>query len=312
MNTYIIKLARRALLLLGMVCAATAWAGPTEAYWHDDASRSLSADAPHPAEYRTLTLDTIGVATYLRDAREQGIATSIALPEPNGGFSDFMVVDSGTMPPELESKYPDILSFKGSDAQGRQLRLDVSPMGFQAMVFDPAGIWVVRPEVLGNDNRYLSFKRAELEVPGGTGQCEVHDSHVDPSGLNLMSPVQPMTQTGVTHRKYRAAVAANNQYIAAVGGGTVAGGLAATVTAVNRVNQVYEYEMAIQLQLVPNNDLIMYPNAATDPFSSNGIGVINNSTSVINAAIGASNYDIGHVFTRLQGARYHWLAESNR
>ena len=252
----------------GAACAATAWAGPTEGYRHDHASRSLSADAPHPAEYRSLTLDTAMAAEYLKSAHERGIATAIALPEPNGGFTDFMVTDSGTLPPELQAKYPDILSFKGSDAQGRQVRLDVSPMGFQAMVFDPAGVWVVRPEVLGSGDRYLSFKRAELEVPGGTGKCEVHDSHVDPAGLNLVpSPNEPMTQTGVTHRKYRTAVAANNKYIAAVGGGTVAGGLAATTVAVNRVNQVYEYEMSIQLQLVPNNDLLMYANAASDPFN---------------------------------------------
>lgn len=302
MNLHLRKLAKTALLLLGVICAATAWAGPTEGYWHDDASRSLSADAPHPSEYRALTLDTTMVAEYLKSAHESGIATAIALPEPNGGFSDFLVTDSGTLPPELQAKYPDILSFKGSDAQGRQVRLDVSPMGFQAMVFDPAGVWVVRPEVLGGGDRYLSFKRAELEVPGGTGKCEVHDSHVDPAGLNLVAPIEPMTQTGVTHRKYRAAVAANNKYIAAVGGGTVAGGLAATTTAVNRVNQVYEYEMAIQLQLVPNNDLIMYANAASDPFNGrDDIWVINNATSIISGVIGAANYDLGHVFSTSGG-----------
>ena len=211
-----------------------------------------------------------------------------------------MVVDSGTMPPELQAKYPDILSFKGSDAQGRPLRLDVSPLGFQAMVFDPAGVWVVRPQTFGADARYLSFNRAELEVPGGTGRCEVHENNIDPAGLNLVGPA-PATQTGVVHRVYRAAVAANHQYIAAVGGGTVEGGLAATIVAVNRVTQVYEYEMAIQLVLVPDNDRLMYASATGDPFTSNGTGVINNSTSVISGVIGADQYDIGHVFTTGSG-----------
>ena len=300
MNIYLMKFAKRALLLLGLAGAATAWAGPTEAWWHDDASRSLSAEAPQVTEYRSLTLDTAIVAEYLKSAHERGVATAIALPEPNGGFTDFTVVDSGTLPAELQAKYPDILSFKGSDAQGRAVRLDVSPMGFNAMVFDPAGVWVVRPEVIGNGDRYLSFKRAGLEVPGGMGKCEFHDSHVDP-GLNLTAPNEPMTQTGVTHRKYRTAIASNNRYISAVGGGTVAGGLAATTTALNRVTQVYESEMSIQLTLVPNNDLLMFPTAASDPFSSNGTGVINNSTSIINGIIGEANYDIGHVFTTGSG-----------
>ncbi len=300
MNKHLHTWAKRTAWMIGLTGAAAAWGGPTEAYWHDDTARSLLADAPHPNEYRALTLDTSAVAAYLKSAHERGIATTIALPQPDGGYADFTVTDSGTMPVELQRKYPDIISLKGSDAQGRPVRLDVSPMGFQAMVFDPAGIWVVRPEVLGNGNRYLSYNRAELEVPGGTGTCEVHTSGIDPAGLNLV-PTAPMTQTGVQHRLYRAAVAANHQYIAAVGGGTVAGGLAATVVAVNRVTQVYEYEMSIQLQLVPNNDLIMYASATGDPFTSNGTGVINNSTSVINGVIGAANYDIGHVFTTGSG-----------
>jgi len=287
------------LLVLGM-SATAAWASPSEAYWHDDAARNPAPDAPHPAAWRSLSLDTSDVAHYLKAAHERGIATSIALPQPDGGFADFMVVDSGTLPPELQAKYPDILSFKGSDAQGRPVRLDVSPMGFQAMVFDPAGIWVVRPEVLGAGSSYMSFKRSGLAIPDGMGRCEVHEQGIDPAGKNLV-PSQPMTQTGVNHRVYRAAVAANHQYIAAVGGGTVAGGLSATVVAINRVTQVYETEMAIQLTLVPNNDLLMYASTSGDPFGSNGTGVINNSTSVISGVIGAANYDIGHVFTTGSG-----------
>ncbi len=302
MNRFLKNVAGRLALLACLMLPVWAWAGPTSGLWSEDPSRSLLADAPHPAEYRVLTLDEAAASDHLKNAFHRGMAVDIALPEPNGGFTDFMVVDSGTLPAELKAKYPDILTFKGQDAQGRRVRLDVSPLGFQAMVFDPAGVWVVRPEQFGAGDRYLVFRRAELQVPGGTGVCEVHDTHVDATGLNLSGEGNaPMTETGVQHRHYRAAVAANNRYITAVGGGTVAGGLAATTTAVNRVNEVYEYDMAIQLTLVPNNDLIMYPNAATDPFASNGTGVINNSTSVINAAIGAGNYDIGHVFTTGSG-----------
>jgi len=289
-----------AALLCFTLFSGTVWAGPTRSYWHEDVARDLSADAPQPAAYRALTLDVAQVRHYLMNAHASGIAASIELPQPNGGFADFMVVDSGTIPPELQAKYPDILSFKGSDAQGRPLRLDVSPLGFQAMVFDPAGMWLVRPQTFGADARYLSFNRAELAVPEDAWRCEAHGSDIDPAGLNLVAPT-PATQTGLVHRVYRAAVAANHQYIAAVGGGTVEGGLAATIVAVNRVTQVYESEMSIQLVLVPDNDKLMYASATGDPFTSNGTGVINTSTSVISGVIGATNYDIGHVFTTGSG-----------
>lgn len=299
-----LKLLKRAACLLGVLGLSVAWAGPTQQYWHEDAGRTLWPDAPHPAEYRAMSLDTSDVMAYLKAGRAGGAATVIELPLPEGGFTEFKVIDSGTLPAELQAKYPDILSFKGTDAQGRRLRLDVSPIGFQAMVFDPDGTWVVRPETLASGtSRYLVFRRAQLALPDGFDYRELMDEHGHDAdhAEDTSRPAAPMTQTGVQQRHYRAAVAANHQYIAAVGGGTAAGGLAATTAAVNRVSEVYEYEMSIQLTLVPNNDLIMYPNASDDPFGSNGTGVINNSTSVINAAIGAGNYDIGHVFTTGSG-----------
>lgn len=291
----------RAILLACLLGPFAAWAGATDHYWHDVVGRTLPLQAPQPAQYRALSLDSQQIATYLKQAHSSGVASAVSLPLPEGGFGDFTVVDSGTLPKELQEKYPDILSFKGSDAAGRRVRLDMSPLGLQAMVFDPQGIWVVRPEIIaGGSGHYLSYRRAELATPAMNWQCGVRSGvpHLDEIVGDM---ARPETQTGVNQRVYRAAVAANNYYIAAVGGGTVAGGLAATTTAVNRVSQVYEYEMSIQLVLVPNNDLIMYPNAGSDPFASNGSSVINNSTSIISAAIGAGNYDIGHVFTTGSG-----------
>ncbi len=301
-----IKPFRHLLTVMAFACLLTplsSLAASTDNLWHDVAGRSLVANAPKPDQFRSLSLDSRQMVAYLAQSHARGIATEVSLPLPEGGFSDFNVVDSGTLPPELQAKYPEILSFKGADAEGRRLRLDVSPLGFQAMVFDKDGIWMVRPEVIagGNDN-YLSYRRGELAGLGGQWQCETHGDQVNPLTAAVHpKTVTPSTVTGAQQRVYRAAVAANHQYIAAVGGGTVAGGLAAVTTAVNRVTEVYEYEMSIRLVLVPSNDQIMYPTSNPDPFSSNGTGVINNSTSVINAAIGSGNYDIGHVFTTGSG-----------
>ena len=299
-----LKPLKRAACLLGVLGLSVAWAGPTQQYWHEDAGRALWPDAPQPAEYRAMSLDTSDVAAYLKAGRDSGAEVAIELPLPEGGFTEFKVIDSGTLPVELQAKYPDILSFKGSDAQGRRLRLDVSPIGFQAMVFDPEGIWVVRPEELAKGtSRYLVFRRAQLALPDGFDYQELMDEHRHEveTDADATKPVVPMTQTGVQQRHYRAAVAANHQYIASVGGGTVAGGLAATAAAVNRVSEVYEYEMSIRLTLVPNNDLLMFPSASGDLFGSNGTGVIDYSTEEIDDIIGSENYDIGHVFTTGSG-----------
>jgi hypothetical protein len=65
-----------------------------------------------------------------------------------------------------------------------------------------------------------------------------------------------------------------------------------------RANGVFERDFSLRLQLVPNNDLIIYLNAATDPIAnaSNPGGAA--CQSAINTQIGNANYDIGHTVSK--------------
>jgi len=271
-------------------------------YWQSIAPRPLPTDAPNVALFRSLELDIAKMRAHLAPARNSATAVTLSLPHPDGTFSDFLLVDSRTMPEALQNKYPSIVSLVGSDDAGRKARVDVSSQGFQAMVFDQDGIWVVRPETTTATNRYLSFRRADLAVPGNAFQCGTKGDAIDASGKSLLSTPAPMTVTGATERVYRAAVAANHNYVNAVcpGNATVECGLAEVVEAMNRVNQVYETELGVHMELIPNNDEIIYPVAAGDPYPNNG-NALDENIDNLNAVIGLANYDIGHVFTTGSG-----------
>jgi hypothetical protein len=97
-------------------------------------------------------------------------------------------------------------------------------------------------------------------------------------------------------RTYRLAVAATGEYTT-FQGGTLALAQAAQVTTMNRVNGVYEKDIAITMVIVPNNDLIIYTNAGSDPYTNGTPGtMINQNQTNVDAQIGSANYDIGHVF----------------
>ena len=98
-------------------------------------------------------------------------------------------------------------------------------------------------------------------------------------------------------RTYRLALAATGEYTQ-FHGGTVAGALAAQVTTMNRVNGVFERDMAIHMNIISNNDLIIYTNGNSDPYTnSSGGTMLGENISNCNSVIGSANYDIGHVFS---------------
>ena len=102
---------------------------------------------------------------------------------------------------------------------------------------------------------------------------------------------------GTQLRTYRLALAADGEY-STFHGGTVPLVHNALVTAVNRVTGIYERDLAIRLQLVANNDSLIYLNPSTDPYTNNNPGpLLSQNQANVDSVIGNANYDIGHVFS---------------
>ena len=281
-----------ALLLLAAPFAAQAITDVRNA-WTDRPAHSLGGASVKPTAYRSLALD-VGAALLFVD-NEAKIGQAFSLPTPEGGYADFVLEDSGTMDPQLAAKFPEIRSLRGHDAAGNDVRVDISSLGFQAMVFERGGgSWVVQPETLGaGTDAYLSFRREAVHA--GPFKCTEHGE--DTSAQRLWNTPQPDTTTGANLRNLRTVVAATGEYTA-VFGGTVANGQAAIVTAMNRVNQVYERDFSVHMTLVANNNLVVYTNGSTDPYTNNdGETMLDENTSNLTSVIGTANYDIGHVFS---------------
>lgn len=98
-------------------------------------------------------------------------------------------------------------------------------------------------------------------------------------------------------RTYRLAVGATGEYTAFFGG-TVSAGLAAITTSVNRITGVYEQDLSVRMVLVANENLIIYTNAGTDPYTNtNGSTMLGQNQTTCDNVIGSANYDIGHVYS---------------
>ena len=254
-----------------------------------------------PQQYRTVQLNTVQLEQLLVQAPHEQDSLTIenesilSLPLPDGGYGRFHVVESPIMASELAAKFPEIKTYAGQgiDDPAATLRFDVTPHGFHAQVLTPSGRWYIDPyfHLQPETGLYISYFGRDM-LPNNRQFAEPFVP--EPPELLRESQVEEQSRSVGTHlRIHRLAQAATGEYTQYFGG-TVPDGMAAIVTAVNRVTGIYEVEVAIRFQLVANNDQIVFTNPGTDPYPGGEINQSNQTT--IDSIIGDANYDIGHVF----------------
>ncbi|MEM7349176.1 MAG: reprolysin-like metallopeptidase [Acidobacteriota bacterium] len=295
-----------ALCLVLVLSASHAGAQSSgDALWSDVDESSLGFVAKRtivPERYRSLHLDLTALEGHLAstpleesaDVASRGVVLS--LPMPEGGFQRFRIVESPIMAPGLAAKFPEIRTYSGQGIDDPQatLRFDVTPAGFHGMILSPSGSVYIDPYSQDDTRHYMSYLARHAKGEGRVFECGVQGHDVAPGHRHT---VPNKVVSGTTLRTYRLAVAATGEYTA-FHGGTVAQGQAAIVTAMNRVNGIYEREVAIRMVLVANNDQVVYTNGGSDPYSNgSGGAMLGQNQSNLDSVIGSANYDIGHVFS---------------
>ncbi len=223
----------------------------------------------------------------LQSFPKSGRQTKIVnFPNENGQSIPFQVSEASTLSPELAAKYPFIKSYVGHSLDGQEkIRFSVSHRGIQSMI--------VHADAKGNtfmqktaDGKYIVYKREGNASRDMDFVC----STLPEVQKNIGKVMRPVT--GQVLRKFRLAVSASGEYTDHHGG-TVADALAAINATVTRINEVFETDLAITLELVASTDQVIFTDADTDPYDGNLNFQVQ---TTLNNTIGAENYDIGHLF----------------
>ena len=261
-------------------------------------------------KYQTFHLKLTDFKNNLQNAPNKEIALKsssfkMQFPDENGKMISFLIKESPVMHPDLAKKYPNNKSFigVGADDNSIKLRFSFNELGLHAMIVTKdRNVQYIDPLSKDKEN-YRVYARKELNIENNDFKCFTKNYEtLKKSSLNLKMANDKKLRT------YRLALASTGEYsqyhidVAGAGGLNDAQKkeivLAAMTTAMTRVNAVYENDLAITMQLVPNNDDIIYLDPDTDPYSNDdGIAMLDENQTTCTSIIGAANYDIGHVFS---------------
>ena len=281
---------------------------PQENLWTDKQETEIVVAGERviiPQMYRTVALNRNLLTSLLSQAPMETAGffsqrtLEIELPIPDGSMQKFAFVESPVMAPELAAKFPEIKTYlaKGITDPYAVCRFDFTVQGFHAMILSPNGRVFIDPYSKGDIDNYISYYSRDYVKESALFDCELLVDESRRSEFDYLKENKLLTPTGPQLRTYRLAVATTGEY-STFHGGTVPSVMSAVVTTVNRVVGVYETDLAVRMVLVPNNDTLIFLNAATDPYTNNdGSAMLSQNQTTIDARIGPANYDIGHVFS---------------
>ena len=256
---------------------------------------------------RYLIADPAQLKAVMRAApleRSAAAVSTIELPLPDGEVRRFFIEESPVMAPALAAKYPEFKTYRlrAADSPVVTGRADLLPTGFHAYITTEKGVVIINPE-RGYSDRYQSFyKQDSVTGKPRTFSCGVKPQQRAGSLSGELISRQPALNARIENEllTYRLAVAATYEYSQAVTSGKVGNvvinTLAEIVTAINRVNEIYERDLGIFLQLVADNDLLIstVPGelANDDPET-----LLFDNQAYIESIIDKNDYDVGHVFS---------------
>jgi hypothetical protein len=263
-----------------------------------------------PMKYKTLHLSGTKLKDLLFAAPNEDHVSlrnstlTIDLPLPDGSIQKFRVVEAPVMAPELAAQFPNIRTFnvEGVEDARANGKLDWTEFGFHGMIRRPSGDIFIDPYSRNNTADYITYFTADFKKDPKDILPEVGVIGESLKKETAVEGVQAMICSGTKLRKYRLAVGCTHEYAQAATGvtaPTISQVLSVVTTSVNRVDGIYETEVAVRMVLVATETAVLFPVATGDPYTGNNNAntLIGESQSIITSKIGSANFDIGHSFS---------------
>ena len=266
---------------------------------------SLKLRKTVPTNFKVYKLATQKLKKELSVAKANELIL-IELPTPDG-VQSFSLKKASSLSEELTQKFPMIASYvaKGVDNPSAVARISFGTDGFHGVIFygDKPSFYI--DPYTKNNNYYIAYSRSSLPQRDQEFRCGVNTQL---KRNEIIENTQKNANDGLL-RTFRLALVCSGEYAEfhlndqgvannASDNTKKAAVLSAMNTSMTRINGVFERDLGVRMEIVGNNDQIIFLDAATDGITDGSAGtMINQVQTICDNTIGSANYDIGHIFS---------------
>ncbi|WP_211074041.1 reprolysin-like metallopeptidase [Aquimarina sp. MMG016] len=260
--------------------------------------------------FKVFDLDFEKMNQKLQQAPLRSVSTRksnvlISFPDSQGKISEYNVVETSIFSSTDNTyQHPNIKTYIGfrTDNSGTRVRFSVTPQGLKAMISEPGRETIfIQPITKKSKKRYLIYSKSAKNDSTDNFRCLTKNLK---NNKNTDALVTSKDANDQILRTFRIAITTTNEYTAFWDDGDASNGdarvdaLAQVVSTLNRVNEVFEVDMAITFVLVdtaddPALDLIY---SETDPYNIEAPTLFADiHTNLVNT-VGLPDFDLGHLF----------------
>lgn len=266
-----------------------------------------------PEDMLLFQLNEIGMKNTLSKIDDKAVSEGsvvISIPNANGVLEKFTVHESSNFAPELQTKYPEIRSYKGIGITDKTATVyfSNSPRGIQTMIVRADKDSEFIESYSNTKSIYKLITSKNRSENNSSIACSTKDMELN---TLLQNKVNKVKASDKVFRTFRLALSCNAEYTNYFGG-TLAGALAGMNASMTRINGVLGKDLAVKFEIIANNDLLIYLDPLTDPYSDASIGTEDDPVTGgrywnseiqknLTATIGNAGYDVGHLLSSTIG-----------
>ncbi|MEO5946085.1 MAG: reprolysin-like metallopeptidase [Chitinophagaceae bacterium] len=269
-----------------------------------------------PQKFEIFKLNQAGMAAQLNQApSEKSVSAAksrltIDLPDADGKLHTFTIVSAPVAAPGLLKKLNGAQSYSGKSVTDPNTvtRFSISKLGLNAIISTPGKPTIYIRSLDSKTGLHIIF--TDDETSPDTFNCTTGEGVAtllkNQSRLSAATALKNANTGNI--RVFRLALAASGEFgdqydsdpaNSGSDAARISAVLAYQLTWVTDANFYLERDFGVRMQVIADNDKIIYLDGSTDPFV--GVDLNAEIQTAIDTKIGTDNYDIGHLMNYTPG-----------